>query len=85
MTGAEPFDEVIRAAILDHALRRAPKTLCPSEVARALSPDWRPLMPHVRAVAAGMAEVEILQKGAPVPDPAACRGPVRLRLSAARE
>lgn len=77
---ARPDDATIRAEILIHAIRRGrDKTFCPSEPARALSPDWRPLMPHVRRVAAGMEEVEATQKGLPV-DPLTARGPIRLRL-----
>ena len=79
---ARPDDATIRAEILIHAIRRGrDKTFCPSEPARALSPDWRPLMPHIRRVAAGMVEVEATQKGAPV-DPLTARGPIRLRLRA---
>lgn len=36
--------------------RAAGKSICPSEVARALAPDdWRPLMPRLREVAARLA------------------------------
>lgn len=70
----------IRAAILDLALARGRgKTLCPSEVAKTLDPDWRPLMPEVRAVAAAMPEIMATQGGAEV-DPLTARGPIRLRL-----
>jgi hypothetical protein len=72
--------ERVRAAILDLALQRGrEKSLCPSEVAKALAVDWRPLMPEVRAVAAGMPEVVATQKGVEV-DPRTARGPIRLRL-----
>jgi hypothetical protein len=58
------------------------KTICPSEVARSLAgtQDFRPLMPHVREVAATMAErgeVVVTQKGRPV-DARSVRGPIRL-------
>lgn len=77
---ARPDDAAIRAEILIHAIRRGrDKTFCPSEAARALSPDWRALMADIRRVAAGMPEVEATQKGAPV-DPLTARGPIRLRL-----
>ena len=70
----------IRAAILDLALRRGrTKSLCPSEVAKALAEDWRPLMPEVRAVAAAMPEIMATQ-GAVEVDPVTARGPIRLRL-----
>ena len=70
----------IRAAIMDLALQRGRgKSLCPSEVAKALAPDWRPLMPEVRAVAAGMPEIVATQGGIEV-NPVTARGPIRLRL-----
>ncbi|WP_137111522.1 DUF3253 domain-containing protein [Rhodobacter sp. SY28-1] len=70
----------IRAAILDLALQRGrDKSLCPSEVAKALSADWRPLMPEVRAVAAATPEIVATQGGIEV-DPLAAQGPIRLRL-----
>ena len=70
----------IRAAILDLALRRGrAKSLCPSEVAKALAEDWRPLMPEVRAVAAAMPEIMATQGGMEV-DPVTARGPIRVRL-----
>ncbi|WP_240783996.1 MULTISPECIES: DUF3253 domain-containing protein [Tabrizicola] len=72
--------ERIRAVILDLALARGrDRSLCPSEVARALAVDWRPLMPEVRAVAATMPEIMAIQGGAEV-DPVAAKGPIRLRL-----
>ncbi|MET0208385.1 MAG: DUF3253 domain-containing protein [Burkholderiaceae bacterium] len=67
-------------ALLD---ARAPgKTICPSEVARALVPDdWRPLMPQVRDVAvalAGKEALDILQKGRAIAHDSVIRGPIRL-------
>lgn len=77
---AHPTDAAIANALLDLALRRGrDKTFCPSEAARALSPDWRPLMPRIRAVAATHPDLQAVQKGHPV-DPATARGPIRLRL-----
>lgn len=61
------------------AQRDEGKTICPSEAARALADDFRPLMEDVRRVADGMAQVEITQKGRVVELDAA-RGPIRLRL-----
>lgn len=58
--------------------REPPKTICPSEVARALLPgeldaagvsSWRQLMPDIRKIIAEMRDcgkVEVLQKGAVV-------------------
>jgi hypothetical protein len=67
--------------ILDLALRRGrAKSLCPSEVAKAMAPeDWRALMPEVRRVAADIPEIMATQNGVEV-DPVTARGPIRLRL-----
>jgi hypothetical protein len=73
-------DVAIADALMDLAHRRgAGASFCPSEAARALSDDWRPLMPEVRRVAATLPLVAT-QKGAPV-DPLSARGPIRLRLA----
>lgn len=58
------------------------KSICPSEVARAIAEEWRPLMPLVREVAAQerkAGRLLITQKGKPV-DPGTARGPIRLAL-----
>jgi hypothetical protein len=70
-------DADIRRKILE--LLEPGKTICPSDAARSLAEDWRPLMDPVRRVARGMDEVEITQKGRVV-DPGSARGPIRLRL-----
>src|SRR5690348_6389172 len=65
--------------------RGAGKTICPSEVARALTDGrsataWRARMPEVRATAARMAdrgEVVVLQRGRAV-DACSARGPIRI-------
>ena len=63
--------------------RDAGKTICPSEVARALEPEgWRRLMPQIRASAVGLARsgrLVITRHGKPV-DPNAFKGVYRLRL-----
>ncbi|ABD56386.1 hypothetical protein Jann_3469 [Jannaschia sp. CCS1] len=70
-------DDEIAVALLDLAARRGVgKSFCPSEVARALAEDWRPLMPDVRRVAAGLPLVAT-QRGTLV-DPLTARGPIRL-------
>ena len=74
-----PDDAEIARAIRDMAEARGAGTLCPSEVARALAEDWRPLMGRVRAVAAGMPGIVATQGGAEV-DAVAARGPIRLGL-----
>ena len=67
------------------AERGAAKTVCPSEVARALGgprpDDWRRIMQPVRRVAvrlAGQGKVAILRKGKLVADPDTMRGVYRL-------
>jgi len=69
-----------RSILLPHLLtllqsRASSKTICPSEVARALSTEeltligvstWRETMPMIRSIVAGMrneGSVQILQKG----------------------
>ena len=74
--------------------REYPKTICPSEVPRALTvaelkacdvSDWRGLMPVVRDILWSMqekGEVEILQKGSLVPqgiELGDVKGPIRAR------
>jgi hypothetical protein len=83
-------DAAIRDEILRQTAHRGPqRSICPSEVARALAGGedgpWRPLMTPVRRAAAVLARdgrIEILRKGKPV-DPEAMRGVVRLRAAAA--
>ena len=78
-------DNVTETQIIDSirtfTTRRAPSTVCPSEVARALSPnDWRPLMPRVREAAARLAEsgeIVATQRGVVV-DALDAHGPIRL-------
>ena len=78
-----PTTRAIERAILALVAERAPRTVCPSEVARQLDPGgWRPLMPAVRAVAADLVarqRIVATQRGQPV-DPLAARGPIRLAL-----
>lgn len=75
-----PSDKGIAAVLTDLALRRGRgKSFCPSEAAKALSPDWRALMPDVRRVAAAHPDVMATQGGVPV-DPVTARGPIRLTL-----
>ena len=71
-------DAEIEAKILE-LLNAREGTICPSDAARALAEDWRPLMDPVRRVAREMEQIEITQKGRVV-DPDTARGPIRLRL-----
>lgn len=92
------LDDAQREVILRHADRLLssrpwPKTICPSEIARALSrqeldtldaPEWRNTMDSIREIvwekrAAG--EVEVMQKGEVVEAASLehVRGPMRVR------
>jgi hypothetical protein len=74
-----PSDKDIADVLLDLAHQRGVgKTFCPSEAARRLSDDWRPLMPEVRRVAAQL-DLVASQKGVPI-DPMTAKGPIRLGL-----
>ncbi|BDG72197.1 DUF3253 domain-containing protein [Roseomonas fluvialis] len=78
-------EPAIRDAILAQTeARGAAKSICPSEVARALEPDdWQKLMPRIRREAAVLARegrIEILRKGKPVDPEAEIRGVIRLRI-----
>ncbi len=65
------------------AARGADKTICPSEVARALFPaDWRKHMDKVRQCAVDLqrtGQVSITQKGEPV-DAENIKGPIRIKI-----
>ena len=51
-----------RAATLALLAHRAPDaTICPSEVARTISPDWRGAMPAVHAAIDGLVRDELVQ------------------------
>jgi hypothetical protein len=83
VAGVEPAESRIRDAILTAVRDRgAGRTVCPSEVARSLAEDWRPLMPRVRDIAAVLAEegrIAVTQKGEPF-DARSAAGPIRLGL-----
>lgn len=77
--------EAITATLLRLAAERGPaKSLCPTDVARAVSAEeWRPLLGAVRKVAADLArqgKIEILRKGKPI-SPDEMRGVIRLRAT----
>lgn len=75
MTDAEIADALMTLA----RERGIDRTFCPSEVARQLSDDWRPLMTEVRLVA-GTLPLTATQRGIEV-DAVTARGPIRLGLS----
>jgi Protein of unknown function (DUF3253) len=81
-SGATVSDEVLEATLRERLARVRPgATVCPSEIARAVSDDWRPLMEPTRAVARRLVasgEAEVLQRGRVV-DPSTARGPIRIR------
>ncbi len=72
----------IEAMILSLTARSGPaRSICPSEVARALDPEWQRLMTAVRRAAVRLAEagrIDILRKGKPV-SPEEIKGVIRLR------
>jgi hypothetical protein len=77
-------DERIARTILELlAQRDEGKTICPSDAARALDDDFRPLMDPVRRVARELVArgaIEVTQSGRVV-DIDTARGAIRLRLS----
>lgn len=77
-------DQKIATAILQMLEERgSDKTICPSEVARELSPDgWRELMPQIRKTADALKsdkQIEILQKGKRIDSAQRAVGPIRLK------
>ena len=82
MKDDEPSDAEIRDELLRRVTARGSGSICPSEVARALAPQWRGLMQRVRDVAFALSRerrIDILRKGRPI-EPQAVRGVIRLRL-----
>lgn len=85
----QPSDQQIEVALLALISQRGEQaSACPSEVARALSPDdWRTLMPRIRQVAGQLALqglLDISQGGKSV-SPASLphslwKSPIRVRL-----
>ena len=80
-------DRIETTLLLMLGERGAGKTVCPSEVARALGgsqPDeWRLLMAPIRRIAVRLTtegKIAILRKGQPVADPTDFRGIYRLGL-----
>lgn len=75
-------DAALERAIIDLLARRARgATICPSEAARSVAADWRPLLERTRAAArrlVAQGAIEITQGGRAV-DPSTARGAIRLR------
>ena len=78
-----PWMPSARDVILALAAERGPDaTFCPSEAARRMAEDWRPLMPEVRREADALAaqgRLRVTQAGEVVTAQTA-RGPIRLGL-----
>lgn len=76
-------ERAIEAEILRQTEALAPgKSLCPSDVAMAMGPDWRTKLTAVRRAAIRLAvdgRIDILRKGRPV-DPVSVKGVIRLRI-----
>ena len=80
-------EATLEAAILRMVAERGPdKSICPSEVARAVAPggedSWRPMLSATRRAAIRLAaagRLDILRKGRVV-DPIEVRGVIRLRM-----
>lgn len=76
--------EIKRCLLQKVQERGLEKTICPSEVARALGgEDWRALMPMVRSVGAELVAaglVVALQRGQRV-DLLTAKGPIRFRVT----
>ncbi|MBM3524589.1 MAG: DUF3253 domain-containing protein [Alphaproteobacteria bacterium] len=80
------MDEAVDSKILALCAARGPgSSICPSDVAKALTPEgkmWQPLLARIRQRAVVLARagaIEILRKGKPVADLDALRGVIRLR------
>ncbi|RJQ70173.1 DUF3253 domain-containing protein [Pseudonocardiaceae bacterium YIM PH 21723] len=80
-----PRPERLRAAILALLSARGTEaSICPSEVARAVADDWRPLLPEVREVARQLARagsVRLTQRGRALDPDDDWQGPIRIRAS----
>lgn len=79
------IDDQLERATLDLLRSRGVNaSICPSEAAKAVSPeDWRPLMEPARMaarrlVAKGLAEIT---QGGTAVDPSTAKGPIRVRLA----
>lgn len=79
----------LRRAILALAAARGPaKTFCPSEVARQLDDDWRPLMAPIRACSRELVRegaLRVLQRGRTLSPDAPWHGAIRLQAPAHRD
>ncbi|MFJ9783091.1 DUF3253 domain-containing protein [Amycolatopsis sp. NPDC101161] len=81
LTATSPRDR-LRAAILALAMARGAKSsTCPSDAARAVADDWRPLLDEARQLARELAEsgeVRLTQRGRPLDPGGDWSGPIRI-------
>jgi hypothetical protein len=80
-TGPSP-SQIAAEIIRQTTMCGSDRSICPSDVARALAPEWRRLLAPVRHAAIVLAEagrIDILRKGKAIP-PRELRGVIRLRL-----
>ena len=81
---ADGVPERLRAAILALAhARGADSSTCPSDAARAVTDDWRPLLPRARELARELArtgQVRLTQRNRLLDPDGEWRGPIRIRL-----
>ena len=76
-----PREALEREIIRQTEARGDESSICPSDVARALTQDWRPLLNPVREAAIALlraGRIEVLRKGKAV-GPEDVRGVIRLR------
>jgi hypothetical protein len=77
------LDERLERSIVALLGKRArTSTICPSDAARDVDPEaWRDLMEPARQAAARLVErgVVVVTQGGRVVDPAAAKGPIRIR------
>lgn len=80
-----PVDRDLEAAITALLGSRARSaTICPSEAAKAVSPDdWRELMEPSRCAARRLVAdgVVVITQGGRIVDPSTAKGPIRIRLA----
>ncbi|SEF23838.1 Protein of unknown function [Amycolatopsis pretoriensis] len=83
LTASAPPDR-LRAAILALATARgAQSSTCPSDAARAVADDWRPLLDQARELARALAKagaVRLTQRGRPLDPDGDWSGPIRISV-----
>ena len=81
--GVSEVDTRLERSILDLLASRArTATICPSDAARAVSPDgWRDLMEPARRAARRLVARDevVITQGGKVVDPSTAKGPIRIR------